>query len=92
MRDKQATKEAVAALDKAVHEYHATYEEGEVAEGSVPMQWLLIYSATSIDNEGEIIWGNMCVGSPGDPNTKVGLAMWGADMVGASTEDYDEED
>ena len=89
MRSQADTDKAVEALTEAVRAYHATLDPGEdTAVGSVPMNWVLVYSASAIDEDDSIIWGNHSVNSKGDPNAHSGLVMWAAEVVGASTEEY----
>lgn len=76
-------KKAAEKLGEAIREYHHTFGESLAAKNSVPMNWILVYSSTAIDEDGDIIWGNQVAMSSGDPNTHAGLAAWGTKVLGA---------
>lgn len=94
-RTKEDTQKALDGLQKAVQEYHATLLDGDTFPNSIPMTFIVVYSATAIDEEGDQVWGNQIAMSRGvDPNSVHGLASWALGITDSSGNEYgdDEED
>lgn len=87
-------KEAAAKLRRKVNEALAEYvhESPSYDEGTYPTNWILPFTTSSIDEEGDVLYSNNYVREQGDPNAHVGLASYAADSIAGALLDIEDEE